>query len=181
MSNSRVVAVSRDAEHRFTKINQDAIRLLTGLGVEGDAHLGVTVQHLSRIAQDPAQPNLRQVHLIHDELFTELRAAGYEIAPGDLGENVTTHGVDLLGLPTGTRLHLGPDAVVEITGLRNPCRQIDRFRGGLLKHVVGRDEAGRTVRRSGVMGVVLADGDVRPGDLVGVHLPAAPHRPLERV
>jgi MOSC domain-containing protein YiiM len=176
-----VVAVSRDAEHRFSKANQDSIRLLSGLGVAGDAHLGVTVQHLSRIAQDPTQPNLRQVHLIHDELFGELRAAGYEVTPGDLGENVTTHGLDLLGLPVGTRLRLGADAVVEITGLRNPCRQIDRFRIGLLKQVVGRDEAGQIVRKAGVMGIVLTDGEVRADDTIQVQLPAGPHRPLERV
>ncbi|MFC4031414.1 MOSC domain-containing protein [Streptomyces polygonati] len=181
MTIGTVVAVSRDDQHRFSKANQDSIRLLSGLGVEGDAHLGVTVQHLSRIAQDPTEPNLRQVHLIHDELFTELRAAGYEIAPGDLGENVTTHGVDLLALPVGTRLRLGPDAVVEITGLRNPCRQIDRFRGGLLKQVVSRDEAGRIVRKSGVMAVVLEPGEIHPGDAIHVDLPATPHRPLERV
>lgn len=181
MSGGTVIAVSRDAKHRFSKANQDFIRLLTGLGVEGDAHLGVTVQHRSRVAQDPTQPNLRQVHLIHAELFDELRDAGYEVAPGDLGENVTTRGLDLLGLPVGTRLRLGGDAVVEITGLRNPCLQIDRFRSGLLKHVVGRDEAGDIVRKGGIMGVVLADGDIRPGDPVHVELPAAPHRPLERV
>ncbi|WNI19082.1 MOSC domain-containing protein [Actinacidiphila sp. ITFR-21] len=176
-----VVAVSRDAAHRFSKPTRDSVRLLAGLGVEGDAHLGVTVQHRSRVAQDPTQPNLRQVHLIHDELFAELRAAGYDIAPGDLGENVTTHGVDLLALPVGTRLRLGPDAVVEITGLRNPCRQIDRFRSGLLKHVVSRDGSGRIARKGGVMGVVLTTGDIRPGDPVRVCLPATPHRPLERV
>jgi MOSC domain-containing protein YiiM len=181
MITGTVVAVSRDAAHRFSKVNQDGIRLLTGLGVEGDAHLGVTVQHLHRIARDPTEPNLRQVHLIHDELFDELRAAGYGIAPGDLGENVTTHGLDLLGLPAGTRLRLGPDAVVEVTGLRNPCRQIDHFRSGLLKQVVGRNEAGRIIRKSGIMGVVLEDGEIHPGDPVRAHLPAGPHRPLETV
>lgn len=181
MNGGTVVAVSRDATHRFSKINQDGIRLLAGLGVEGDAHLGVTVQHLSRIAQDPTQPNLRQVHLMHAELFDELRTAGYEVAPGDLGENVTTRGLDLLGLPAGTRLRLGADALVEVTGLRNPCLQIDRFRSGLLKHVVGRGEAGEIVRKGGIMGVVLEGGQVRPGDVVLAELPAPPHRPLERV
>jgi MOSC domain-containing protein YiiM len=181
MNSGTVVAVSRDTTHRFSKINQDGIRLLAGLGVEGDAHLGVTVQHLSRIAQDPTQPNLRQVHLIQAELFDELRQAGYTVTPGELGENVTTHGVDLLGLPVGTRLRLGARAVVEVTGLRNPCVQIDRFRDGLLKQVVGRDEHGDVVRRCGVMSVVVTGGDVRPGDPVAVELPAAPHRPLERV
>jgi MOSC domain-containing protein YiiM len=181
MHSGTVIAVSRDSTHRFSKPNQDAIRLLAGLGVEGDAHLGVTVQHLSRVAQDPTQPNLRQVHLIHAELFDDLRLAGYDIAPGDLGENVTTRGLDLLGLPTGTLLRLGPDAVVEVTGLRNPCLQIDAFRSGLLKQVVGRDEHGAVIRRSGIMGVVLEGGELRPGDHVTAELPAIPHRPLERV
>jgi MOSC domain-containing protein YiiM len=181
MNGGTVVAVSRDATHRFSKANQESIRLLAGLGVEGDAHLGVTVQHLSRIAQDPTQPNLRQVHLLHAELFDDLRTAGYEVTPGDLGENITTRGLDLLGLPTGTRLRLGADAVVEVTGLRNPCRQIDTFRSGLLKQVVGRDEAGEIVRKGGIMGVVLRGGEVRPGDPVLAELPATPHRRLERV
>ncbi|WP_329181145.1 MOSC domain-containing protein [Streptomyces sp. NBC_01477] len=181
MSHATVIAVSTDTDHRFSKPNRSSIRLLAGLGVEGDAHLGVTVQHLSRIAQDPAQPNLRQVHLIHAELFDELRAAGYAVTPGDLGENVTTRGIDLLGLPAGTRLRLGPEAVVEITGLRNPCRQIDRFRAGLLKQVIGRDESGAVVRKAGVMGIVLAPGTLRPGDPIAVELPAPPHRPLEKV
>jgi len=181
MHSGSVVAVSSDAIHRFSKPNQDSIRLLAGLGVDGDAHLGVTVQHLSRIAQDPTQPNLRQVHLIHTELFDELRTAGYEVRPGDLGENVSTTGIDLLGLPVGTLLRLGPDAVVEVTGLRNPCRQIDTFRSGLLKQVVGRDEAGAIVRKGGIMGVVREGGTIRPGDPIVVDLPAAPHRPLERV
>ncbi|BBB01636.1 hypothetical protein RVR_9144 [Actinacidiphila reveromycinica] len=181
MLSGSVVAVSRDATHRFSKANQDRVRLLAGLGVEGDAHLGVTVQHRSRVAQDPTRPNLRQVHLIHAELFAELREAGYTIAPGDLGENITTSGLALLDLPTGTRLRVGPSALVEVTGLRNPCRQIDAFRGGLLKHVVGRDETGSIVRKAGVMGVVVEGGTVRPGDPISVELPAAPHLPLERV
>jgi MOSC domain-containing protein YiiM len=181
MSHATVIAVSSDAEHRFSKPNRSSIRLLAGLGVEGDAHLGVTVQHLSRIAQDPTRPNLRQVHLIHAELFDELRAAGLAVAPGELGENVTTRGLDLLALPVGTRLRLGPQAVVEITGLRNPCLQIDRFRSGLLKQVVGRDEKGALIRKGGIMGVVLASGTLHPGDPVAVELPALPHRPLERV
>jgi MOSC domain-containing protein YiiM len=181
MSHGTVTAVSSDTGHRFSKPNRSSIRLLAGLGVEGDAHLGVTVQHLSRIAQDPTQPNLRQVHLIQAELFDELSDAGYTVAPGDLGENVTTRGIDLLGLPVGTRLELGSEAVVEITGLRNPCAQIDRFRSGLLKQVVGRDESGAVVRRAGVMAVVLTAGTLSAGDPVTAVLPATPHRPLERV
>ncbi|MEU5716130.1 MOSC domain-containing protein [Streptomyces sp. NPDC020403] len=179
--NSTVAAVSSSGAYSFTKPNRDSITLLTGLGVEGDVHAGVTVKHRSRVAQDPTQPNLRQVHLIHQELFAELRDAGYEVAPGDLGENVTTSGIDLLALPVGTLLHLGDEAVVEVTGLRNPCLQIDNFRHGLLKQVVGRDEDGTLVRKAGIMGVVAAGGVVRPGDPVKAELPAGPHRPLERV
>lgn len=178
---ARVVAVSREAEHRFTKANVESIRLLAGLGVEGDAHLGVTVQHRSRVAADPTQPNLRQVHLIHAELFEELAEAGFTVAAGELGENVTTRGVDLIGLPTGTLLRLGAEAVVEVTGLRNPCPQINAFRDGLLKAVVGRDEAGGIVRKAGIMAIVRTGGDIRPGDAIAVELPAPPHRALERV
>ncbi|MFI8183352.1 MOSC domain-containing protein [Actinacidiphila glaucinigra] len=176
-----VTAVSRDEGHHFSKPVRDRIRLLAGLGVEGDAHLGVTVQHRSRVAQDPTQPNLRQVHLIHGELHDELSTAGFAVAPGELGENVTTRGIDLLGLPVGTRLRLGDQAVVEVTGLRNPCLQIDGFQQGLLKQVVGRDEQGAVVRKGGIMGVVLHGGEVRPGDPIAVELPEGPHRPLERV
>ncbi|MFC3996875.1 MOSC domain-containing protein [Nocardiopsis sediminis] len=176
-----VAAVSRSGVHAFSKAGRDAIRLLAGLGVEGDAHLGRTVQHLSRVRRDPTQPNLRQVHLLHTELHDELRAAGFTAGPGDLGENITTRGLDLLGLPTGALLRVGPDAVVEVTGLRNPCAQIDGFQKGMLAAVVGRDADGAVVRKAGVMGVVRAGGVVRPGDVIGVDLPLGPHRPLERV
>ncbi|MGW8887497.1 MOSC domain-containing protein [Streptomyces sp. NPDC055749] len=176
-----VAAVSSNGEYSFTKPNRDSITLLAGLGVEGDIHAGVTVKHRSRVAQDPTQPNLRQVHLIHEELFTELRASGFSVAPGELGENVTTQGLDLLGLPVGTRLCIGDDAILEVTGLRNPCLQIDIFQDGLLKQVVGRDAAGSLVRKAGIMSVVLEGGVVRPGDTIKVELPAEPHRPLERV
>ncbi|WP_406089253.1 MOSC domain-containing protein [Streptomyces sp. NBC_01013] len=176
-----VTVVSSNETYSFTKPNRDSVTLLTGLGVEGDVHAGVTVKHRSRVAQDPTQPNLRQVHLIQQELFDELREAGFDVAPGDLGENVTTSGVDLLALPVGTLLHLGDEAVVEVTGLRNPCLQIDAFQNGLLKQVVGRDEAGAVVRKSGIMSVVAEGGVVRPGDPIRVELPAEPHRPLERV
>ncbi|MFD8639202.1 MOSC domain-containing protein [Streptomyces zaomyceticus] len=181
MSDGTVTTVSSNGTYTFTKPNREGITLLAGLGVEGDVHAGVTVKHRSRVAQDPSQPNLRQVHLIHAELFDDVAGAGFEVAPGDLGENVTTRGIDLLGLPTGTRLHLGAEAVVEVTGLRNPCAQIDTFRHGLLKQVLGRDENGEIVRRAGIMGIVLNGGEVRPGDPIRAELPEGPHRPLEKV
>ena len=176
-----VVAVCKDAAHRFSKQSTAVIRLVAGLGVEGDAHFGVTVQHLSRVARDPSQPNLRQVHLVHAELHDELVAAGFGVAAGDIGENVTTRGVDLLALPTGTVLHLGADARVEVTGLRNPCVQLDRFAPGLMSAVLGRDAHGGLVRKAGIMAVVLSNGDVRPGDPVVVELPPPPHLPLAPV
>jgi len=176
-----VTAVSRSATHTFTKPNASGIRLVPGLGVEGDAHLGVTVKHRTLVRSDPTRPNLRQVHLIHAELHEELRAAGFVIAPGQIGENVTTRGIDLLGLPAGTRLHLGEAAVVEVTGLRNPCRQLDRFQAGLTAALLGRDQNGKLIRKAGIMGIVLAGGDVRPGDAIGIELPPEPHRPLDRV
>lgn len=152
--NAHVTAVSSNGEYSFTKPNRDSITLLAGLGVEGDVHAGVTVKHRSRVAQDPTQPNLRQVHLIHEELFAEVGEDGFKVAPGELGENITTRGVDLLALPTGTLLRIGDGALLEVTGLRNPCLQIDLFQDGLLKQVVGRDEAGNIVRKAGIMSVV---------------------------
>ena len=175
---SSVAAVSLRAGHHFSKTPSLGIRLLRGLGVAGDAHMGETVKHRSRVRRDPMQPNLRQVHLIHAELFDELRAKGFAVKPGELGENVTTSGVDLLALPTGTRLHLGASAVVEITGLRNPCIQIDNFQKGLMAATLDKDADGNPVRKAGIMSIVIAEGDVRPGDAVGVELPATPHRPL---
>jgi MOSC domain-containing protein YiiM len=176
-----VSAVSSNGVYSFTKPNRRSITLLEGLGVEGDVHAGVTVKHRSRVLRDPSQPNLRQVHLIHEELFEEVREAGFEVGPGALGENVTTRGIDLLGLPTGTLLRLGDEAVVEVTGLRNPCLQIDGFRTGLLKEVVRRDADGAVRRKAGIMSVVLTGGVVRPGDPVTVELPDGPHIPLEVV
>lgn len=178
---STVVAVSFSAAHTFSKANTDSIRLIAGLGVAGDAHAGATVKHRSRVARDPSQPNLRQVHLIHAELFDEVREAGFDVATGQLGENITTRGIDLLGLPTGARLHLGETAVVEVTGLRNPCAQIDCFQPGLLAAVLGRDKQGNLIRKAGIMGIVLVGGEVRPGDPIRAELPPPPHRPLERV
>jgi MOSC domain-containing protein YiiM len=175
---SVVMAVSAHAAHEFSKVNQASIRLEAGMGVAGDAHRGRTVQHRSRVAKDPNQPNLRQVHLIHAELFDELHGAGFTVVSGDLGENVTTRGIDLLALPTGTRLRIGAEAVVEVTGLRNPCRQIDRFRPGLTAAVLDRDAAGALIRKAGIMAIVLADGEIRPGDEIEAILPPGPHRPL---
>ena len=176
-----VASVSRSAGHDFSKTPLATVRLLAGLGVEGDAHLGAAVQHRSRVAKDPAQPNLRQVHLIHEELHEQLRAAGFRVGPGDLGENITTRGLDLLALPSGTALRIGPAAVVQVTGLRNPCRQLDRFQPGLTAAVLARGEDGRLIRKAGVMGIVLASGEVRAGDRIRVEPPPAPHRPLEPV
>jgi MOSC domain-containing protein YiiM len=179
--NASVVAVSRSPAHSFSKPNVESIRLVAGLGIEGDAHAGETVRHRSRVKVDPTQPNLRQVHLIHAELFEELAAKGHSVAPGEMGENITTRGIDLLALPVGARLHLGASAIVELTGLRNPCVQIDRFQKGLMAAVLDRDGQGQLVRKAGVMGIVLTGGEVRPGDPVVVRLPPEPHRRLERV
>src|SRR5262245_27086534 len=176
---ARVTAVSRSATHTMTKKNEESIRLLAGLGVDGDAHRGHTVKHRSRVARDPSTPNLRQVHLIHAELLDELRAAGFSVSAGSMGENVTTTGVDLLGLPTGARLYLGDTAVVEVTGLRNPCAQLDGLEEGLMAATLDRDENGALIRKAGVMGIVLADGDVRPGDPIVVELPPGPPRALK--
>ncbi|MFJ4833320.1 MOSC domain-containing protein [Streptomyces sp. NPDC088747] len=176
-----VAAVSSNGTYSFTKPNRPSIRLLSGLGVEGDVHAGVTVKHRFRMAKDPSQVNLRQVHLIQEELFEELRGAGFTVAAGELGENVTTRGIDLLGLPVGTLLRLGDEAVVELTGLRNPCAQIDTYQKGLLKQVVGRGDGGTVTHRAGVMSVVREGGSVRPGDSVVAELPDGPHRPLRIV
>lgn len=176
-----VLAVSARSGHHFSKTPALSIRLLRGLGVAGDAHMGETVKHRSRVRRDPTQPNLRQVHLIHAELFDELRGKGFVVEPADLGENVTTSGIDLLALPAGTRLHLGESAVVEITGLRNPCIQIDDFQKGLMAATLDRDAEGNLVRKAGVMSIVITDGDIRPGDAIRVELPAEPHRELQPV
>jgi MOSC domain-containing protein YiiM len=176
-----VLAVHRSSSHSFGKFAEDAITLLAGLGVQGDAHSGVTVQHRSRLAKDAGTPNLRQVHLLQSELFSELIEAGFAVWPGELGENITTRGIGLLALPEGTKLHLGPNAVVELTGLRNPCSQLDRFQPGLMRAVLDRDASGSLVRKAGVMGVVLAGGEVRAGDAIRVDPPPGPPRPLEPV
>jgi MOSC domain-containing protein YiiM len=176
-----VEAVSRSAAHTLTKPGQVSIRLLAGHGVEGDAHMGATVKHRSRVARDPQQPNLRQVHLIHAELHDELRSGGFPVRAGEMGENITTRRINLLGLPRGTRLRLGTDAVVEITGLRNPCAQLDRIQPGLMAAVLDRDTEGNLVRKAGVMAIVLAGGEVRPADAISLELPPEPHEPLTPV
>jgi MOSC domain-containing protein YiiM len=176
-----VTRVHRSATHSFSKGSVDDITLVAGLGVEGDAHCGSTVRHRSRVAVDPTQPNLRQVHLIHAERHEELRRQGFRAGPGDLGENITTAGLPLLDLPTGTLLRIGDDALVALTGLRNPCVQIDRFEAGLLAAVRRRDENGAIAHLAGVMGVVVQSGRVRGGDPVLVQLPPGPHAPLDRV
>jgi MOSC domain-containing protein YiiM len=173
-----VAAVSRSPRHTLVKPNEDSIRLVAGLGVEGDAHQGVTVKHRSRVARNPADPNLRQVHLIHAELHDELRERGFVLRPGQMGENITTSGVDLLGLAAGTRLHLGDSAVVKVTGLRNPCAQLNKIQEGLMAATLDRDAEGKLVRKAGIMGIVLIAGEVRPGDTIRVELPPPPHRPL---
>ncbi|MBV8659816.1 MAG: MOSC domain-containing protein [Burkholderiales bacterium] len=176
-----VVSVSLSASHSFSKAPQDQIELLAGLGVRGDAHCGETVRHRSRVAQDPTQPNLRQVHLIHHELFDELAEKGFTLGPCALGENIATRGIALLDLPVGTRLHIGAEAVVELTGLRNPCAQIEHFQTGLLAAVLDRAADGTLIRKAGVMGIVVSGGTVRPDDAIRVTLPPEPHRALERV
>jgi len=177
----RVAAVSRSATHTLTKGNQSAIHLLEGLGVADDAHAGITVKHRSRVARDPDQPNLRQVHLIHAELHAELRASGFNVSAGQMGENITTEGIDLLGLPTGTWLRFGDAAIIEVTGLRNPCAQLDQIQPGLMAATLDRDAQGNLIRKAGIMAVVVAGGPIRQGDAVAIELPPTPHYPLEPV
>lgn len=177
----RVVAVSRNGRHEFSKQVVDQITLIAGIGVDGDAHAGKSVQHLSRIAVDPSQPNLRQVHLIQTELFDELRSKGHDVAPGDLGENIATRGIDLLALSRGALLAIGPDTILRATGLRNPCRQIERFQSGLLGEVVSKSTDGNVVRKAGIMAVVEAGGIIRSGDRINIEPPNGTHIPLMRV
>ena len=176
-----VHSVSKSSKHEFSKEPTNAILLIKGEGVDGDAHRGVTVKHRSRVRQDPTQPNLRQVHLIHLELIHELQAQGFRVDPAAMGENITTFGLDILALPTDTVLHMGAKAQIKITGLRNPCVQLDEYQTGLMSAVLDRDEDGRLIRKAGVMAIVLQGGLVRQGDAIKVQLPPEPHRPLERV
>jgi hypothetical protein len=177
----QVIAVSRNGQYSFSKPNAASITLLAGLGVAGDIHAGELVKHRSRVAKDPSVPNLRQVHLLHAELFDDLAAKGFAIAPGAIGENVTTRGLNLLALPQGTLLRLGAQALVRVTGLRNPCLQLDRFAPGLMAATLDRTPDGKLVRKAGIMAVVLAGGDIRPGDAITVTLPEGPPLPLEPV
>ncbi|OEJ69436.1 MOSC domain-containing protein [Magnetovibrio blakemorei] len=176
-----VEAVALDPGHAFSKVVQTHIHLLAGLGVEGDAHAGLTVKHRSRVKKDPTQPNLRQVHLVHAELFEELAAKGFDLQAGDIGENILTRSLNLLGMPTGTRLHIGTDALVELTGLRNPCTQLDAFQPGLRQALLDKDIDGNLIRKAGVMAVVIKGGWVNTGDDVQVLLPPPPHRKMEKV
>jgi MOSC domain-containing protein YiiM len=177
----RVVAVCRSSDHGFSKPVVESIELQAGHGVVGDAHGGATVKHRSRVARDPSQLNLRQVHLLHEEMLAQLMRAGFALAPGAIGENVTTRGIDLLALPRGTRLALGPAALVEVTGLRNPCHQLDGFQRGLMAALLDRAADGSLIRKAGVMGIVVTGGVVRAGDRIDVHLPGAPHQALQPV
>jgi MOSC domain-containing protein YiiM len=179
-SSPRVMAVHRSSGHDFSKQTTDSVTLLAGLGVEGDAHMGARVKHRSRVAKDPLQPNLRQVHLIASELLGEVNAKGYDVSPGDLGENITTAGLDLITLPVGTSIRIG-DAVLALTGLRNPCVQIGAFAEGLQGEMLGRDDEGKLVRKTGVMAVVLRGGDIRPGDEILVAAPAGDPMPMEKI
>ena len=176
-----VTAVSRSNQHTFRKVNQPSINLIAGVGVEGDAHAGEKVKHRYLVSLDATKPNLRQVHLIQAELFDEVKEKGFSVEPGQLGENITTRGIDLLALPTGTKLKIGAKAEVELTALRNPCSQIDNFQKGLLKAVVDKDEEGNVIRKAGVMGIVLVGGEIRPGDAIQIELPPEPHQQLEYV
>lgn len=181
MINGVITAVSQSASYTFSKPNQEKIVLLAGLGVEGDIHMGEKVKHRSRVKRDPTKPNLRQVHLIHAELHDELNANGFNVSAGQMGENITTCSVDLLDLPTGTRLCLGSDAIVEVTGLRNPCYQLDDFQDGLMKACIYKDDDGNTIRKTGVMSIVLVGGEVDTNDPIRVELPPEPHQPLKPV
>jgi MOSC domain-containing protein YiiM len=176
-----VTAVSCSSAHTFSKSNCASIALLAGLGVEGDAHMGVTVKHRSRVRRDPTQPNLRQVHLIHSELHDALRLQGLDVFAGAMGENITTRGIDLLALPRRTRLHIGATAVIAVTGLRNPCVQLNKYQPGLMAAVLARDDQGRLVRKAGIMAVVLAGGSVRAGDRIRAVLPEGILSALEPV
>jgi len=177
----KVVSLSKDKAHQFSKKVVDSLSILEGLGVEGDAHCGKTVKHRSRVAVDPTQPNLRQVHLIHSELLDELQSKGFDVTVGTMGENILTEGIDLLSLPQNTLLKIGKDVELRVTGLRNPCAQLDNYQEGLTKAVLDRNEKGELIRKAGIMAVVVRGGGVTLQDAIEVILPPKPHLPLERV
>ncbi|MEL6256351.1 MAG: MOSC domain-containing protein [Bacteroidota bacterium] len=181
MKAALVIALSKSSCHTFNKYNTNSIHLLKGLGVKGDAHMGEKVKHRSRVAKDPTQPNLRQVHLMHAELFEEVAEKGFKVSPGQMGENITTKGIDLLSLPTHTILKIGQEAEIQITGLRNPCYQIDSIQEGLMKAVLDKNEEGNLIRKAGIMGIVLKGGEVKVGDEIKVKLPSKPHKNLEKI
>lgn len=170
-----VHAVCRSAEHGFSKTAVPVIQLIAGEGVQGDAHRGRTVQHRSRVKRTPEAPNLRQVHLIQAELLNALSQQGFAVFPGALGENITTTGLDLLALPQGTRLKIGPEVIIEITGLRNPCAQLDQFQAGLMAAVLDRGPDGELIRKAGIMAIVVTGGAVSVGDAIEVAWPPEPH------
>jgi MOSC domain-containing protein YiiM len=181
MEKGRVMSLSKSETHTFQKINQKKLNLIKGLGIEGDAHMGKTVKHRSRVAKDPSQPNLRQVHLIHSELHDELEGLGFKIKAGEMGENITTKGIDLLSLPKDTILNIGKNARIQITGLRNPCNQLNIFKKGLMNAVLDKDENGDLIRKAGIMGIVLEGGVIEVEDTIEIILPDKPHIKLDMV
>jgi MOSC domain-containing protein YiiM len=181
MIQATVIALSKSETHSFSKINCDKLLLIKGLGIEGDAHMGTTVKHRSRVKQDASQPNLRQVHLIHSELFDEVALKGFQVFPGQIGENITTRGIDLLSLPKGTLLKIGNEVIIEVTGLRNPCSQLNTIKDGLMNAVLGKDANGNLILKAGIMGIVISGGEILLNDTIKVYLPQKPFVKLERV
>ncbi len=178
---SSVISLSKSQGHNFSKSVYSSITLVKGEGVDGDAHRGMTVKHRSRVKVDPTQPNLRQVHLIHYELIQELQDKGFNVQAATMGENITTKNIDLLSLPKGTKLKIGKDVILEITGLRNPCKQLDNFQKGLTSAVLDKDDKGNVIRKAGIMAIVLMSGKISIGDSIIIDLPPRPHQILERV
>lgn len=178
MSAPAVIAVASDSGHNFSKPLRPVINLIAGFGVEGDAHAGKTVQHLWDKKKTPYAPNLRQVHLVHEEIFAQLAEDGFTVTPGDIGENIVTRGIDLLNLPLATQLEFQSGAVVELTGLRDPCSKLNKVQDGLIHKFVYKSEEGKRAVKSGVMSIVLTGGEIRPHDSITVKLPEGPHEPL---